>query len=242
MMKSYKARGIVLHTMKYSESSMVVFMLTDMLGRQNYMVQGIRGPRSKGNKAALFQPMFVIDFVGLESPRVQMHRMKEVQSAVPFASIPFDVRKSTISLFMAEVLYRLVKEVEPQSPIFDFVVAAVAALDAMTEGVANFHLWFLVQLSYYLGFYPGNEYVPGGWFDIREGLFSPVMPQHRLALDADDSRMLATLMAADVSQLDAIRLTREQRSGFMSAILNYFGYHLDSISNVRSIEILREVF
>lgn len=241
-MKSYKARGVVLHTMKYGESSMVVFMLTDTLGRQNYMVQGVRSAKGRSNKAAMFQPMFVVDFVGLESPRMQMHRMKDVQSALPLASVPFDVVKSTISLFMAEVLYRLVKEIEPHSPLFDFVYDSVSALDNIEQGVANFHLWFLVRLSAYLGFYPGNEYIPGGCFDIQEGLFTPSMPQHRLALDADNSRILNLLMTTDITALGALQLSRTQRSAFMNGVMSYFGYHLDSIHTVRSIEILRDVF
>lgn len=241
-MKSYKARGIVLHTMKYGESSMIVFMLTDTLGRQNYMVQGIRTPKSRSNKGALFQPMFVVDFIGLESPRMQMHRMKDVRNAMPLVSVPFNAVKSTISLFMAEALYRLVREIEPQSPLFDFVYDSVAALDAIEEGIANFHLWFLVRLSAYLGFYPGNEYIPGGCFDIREGLFAPSMPQHRLALSADNSRILNALMTTDITSLDSVKLSRTQRSDFMSSLITYFGYHLDSVNTIQSIEILRDVF
>ena len=112
----------------------------------------------------------------------------------------------------------------------------------MREGVANFHLWFLVRLSFYLGFYPGNEYTPGCWFDIAEGVFTPVMPAHRVMFEPDNSRILAALMEAEVSELDELKLSRTQRSGFMSAVLTYFGYHLDSINNVKSIQILRDVF
>ncbi len=241
-MKSYKARGIVLHTMKYGESSMVVFMLTDALGRQNYMVQGVRSARGKGNKAALFQPMFVVDLVGLESPKMQMHRIREAHSGLTLTSLPFDVRKSTIALFMAETLYRLVKEVEPQSPLYGFVEGAVAALDAITDGIANFHLWFMVRLSAHLGFYPGNEYIPGGCFDIQEGLFVRSMPQHRLALSPENTRILDALMSAEVDALPSINLARTQRSAFLAAMLTYFGYHLDSIHSVRSLDILRDVF
>lgn len=241
-MRSYKARGIVLHTVKYGESSMVVFMLTDTFGRQNYLVQGIRAPKSKGNRAAVFQPMFLLEFVGIESPKMQMHRMKEVRMGMTLASVPFDVRKSTISLFMAEVLYRLVKEVEPQSPLFDFVCGSVGALDSITEGVANFHLWFLVRLSAHLGFYPGNEYAEGSVFDIEEGLFTSVAPTHRLVLNAGTSRTLSEFMSCGIQELACIRLSRSQRSDFMNSMMSYFGYHLDSIHNVRSIEILRDVF
>mgnify|MGYP002604061073 CR=1 FL=1 len=108
-MKSYKARGIVLHTLKYGDSGMVVYLLTDSGGRQSYMVQGVRSARGHGSKLALFQPMFAVEFEGLESSRMQMHRFREVRSGIVLQSLPFDVRKSTIALFMAEVLYRLVK-------------------------------------------------------------------------------------------------------------------------------------
>ena len=110
---------------------MVVYLLTDSGGRQSYMVQGVRSARGHGSKLALFQPMFAVEFEGLESSRMQMHRFREVRSGIVLQSLPFDVRKSTIALFMAEVLYRLVKECEPNQRLFDFVWGSVAALDAL---------------------------------------------------------------------------------------------------------------
>ena len=150
----------------------------------SYMVQGVRSARGHGSKLALFQPMFAVEFEGLESSRMQMHRFREVRSGIVLQSLPFDVRKSTIALFMAEVLYRLVKECEPNQRLFDFVWGSVAALDALDEGVANFHLWFLTNLSRFLGFSPGNAYLPGAWFDIREGSFTPLRPPHGEVLSA----------------------------------------------------------
>ena len=132
---------------------MVVYLLTDAGGRRSYMVQGVRSRNGRGSKLALFQPMFPVEFEGLESPRQQ--------------------------IFMAEVLYRLVREYdEPNEALFDFVWNCVGALDSMDEGVANFHLWFLANLSRFLGFCPGNEYASGDWFDIREGLYTKTRPAH----------------------------------------------------------------
>ena len=139
-MKSYKGRGIVLHTLKYGDSSMVAYLLTDIGGRRSYMVQGVRSRSGRGSKLALFQPMFPVEFEGLESPRQQMDRFKEVRAGFVLQSLPFDVRKSTMALFMAEVLYRLVRESEPNEPLFDFVWGSAEALDAMDDGVSNFHL------------------------------------------------------------------------------------------------------
>ena len=126
-LKTYKARGIVLNSL----SAMVVHLLTDALGRQSYMVQGVRSSRGRGSKLALFQPMFALEFEGLTSSRQQMHRFREVQSGIVLQRMPFDVRRSTIALFMAEVLYRLVREYdEPNQALFDFVLSRRASLTA----------------------------------------------------------------------------------------------------------------
>ena len=134
-LKSYKARGIVLGTLKYGEKGVMVHMLTDVHGGQSYMIQ----------------------FEGLTSAKMSMHRLKVAVRGMVRQSTPFDVRKSTMSLFMAEVLYRLIKDNEHGEGLFDFVWGCVAALDVLEEGIANFHLWFLANLSRPLGFSPDNE-------------------------------------------------------------------------------------
>ena len=179
-MNTYKARGIVLNTVKYGDTSMIVQMLTDHFGRQSYIVQGVRSQRGHGSKLAHFQPMFALEFEGLVSPKSELHRMRDTRNGILLRSMPYDVRKSTIALFMAEVLYRLIGESEANPHLFDFVWGSVEALDALEEGVSNFHLWFLANISRFLGFSPGNEYTPNAWFDMREGLFTEVMPRRWL--------------------------------------------------------------
>lgn len=241
-MKTYKARGIVLHTLKYGDSGMVVYLLTDRGGRQSYMVQGVRSKRGHGSKLALFQPMFAVEFEGAESPRMQMHRFREVRSGIVLQSLPFDVRKSTIALFMAEVLYRLVRECEPNQRLFDFVWGSVAALDTLTQGIANFHLWFLTNLSRFLGFSPDNGYRPQAWFDIREGHFTLLPPAHGDVFGPDEARILHDLLACDVRRIGEIGLNRRQRVAYLDSLLVYYGYHLDAIHAVQSVRILQEVF
>ena len=242
-MKTYKGRGVVLHTLKYGDSSMVVYLLTDTGGRRSYMVQGVRSRNGRGSKLALFQPMFPVEFEGLESSRQQMHRFKEVQGGFVLQSLPFDVRKSTMALFMAEVLYRLVREYdEPNQALFDFVWNSVGALDSMDEGVANFHLWFLVNLSRFLGFYPGNEYMPGAWFDACEGSYTVQKPPHATVMTPENARLMNDFVECDVRCLAEIGLNRTQRSAFLEALLAYYGYHLDAIHAVQSVRILQEVF
>lgn len=241
--KRYTARGVVLNTIKYGDKGLVVQMLTSSHGRQSFMVQGLglRGGRS-GTRAALFQPLFALEFEGLESSKMQMHRFAEVHAGIVLRSIPFDVKKSTIALFMAEVLHRLVKESEANEMLFDFVWGSIEALDVADEGVANFHLWFLSNLCRFLGFSPGNEYMADGWFDMAEGLYVGVEPPKRLAMSPQNAQILRDMLECDVRYLGEVGLNRAQRVEFLDALLAYYAYHLDTINSVQSIKILQEVF
>ena len=222
---------------------MVAHLLTDVAGRKSFMVQGIgKGGRGKGGKSALFQPMFLVDIMALESSHTQIDRVKEVALARPLQSIPFDVRKSTVALFMAELLYKIVREVEPDSPLFEYVYDSVIALDEMEEGVFNFHLWFMVGLSRFLGFFPADEYCEGAVFEIEYGSFKNIPPRSGLFFNADNSRLLATLMEISPAELGSVRLSRVQRKEFIESLLAHFGYHLDTIPSLQSLRILSEVF
>lgn len=240
-MKRYTARGVVLSTLKYGDRGLVVQLLTSSFGRQSYMVQGLGG-RNRNSKMALFQPMFALEFEGLESPKMQMHRFAEVHAGVVLQSIPFDIKKSTIALFMAEVLHRLVKESEANEMLFDFVWGSVEALDAATEGVANFHLWFLSNLCRFLGFSPGNEYMPGAWFNIAEGHFTLEQPPREYRISQENALILRDMLECDVRYVAEVGLNRHQRVDFLAALMAYYSFHLDTINSVQSIKILQEVF
>ncbi len=221
---------------------MVVHLLTDVAGRQSFIVQGVRSSRGRGSKSALFQPLFGVEFEGVIPSRGEMHRFREVQSGILLRRTPFDLRRSTIALFVAEVLYRLVKESGENRELFDFIWGAIEALDTIEDGVANFHLWFLANLSRQLGFMPSGEYSSGMWFDIMEGYFCRFYPSHGVVMQPREAQLLHELIECDVMQLGGIKLNRERRVAFLEALLKYYGYHLDAIYSVQSIKILQELF
>ena len=198
---------------------MVVYLLTDVGGRRSYMVQGVRSRSGRGSKLALFQPMFPVEFEGLESSRQQMHRFREVRTAFSLQSLPFDVRKSTMALFMAEVLYRLVRESEPNEALFDFVWGSVEALDEAADGVANFHLWFLSNLCRFLGFSPGNDYSPDAWFDIAEGHFTSARPPREHAVSQENAASTQEIMAS-IEELNSIVTIVDNKASGLTELSN----------------------
>ncbi len=213
------------------------------MGRQSYIVHGMGGSRKgKGAKMALFQPLFAVEFEGIEPSKGSLHRFSEVRAAVALQRIPYELTRSTIALFIAEVLWRLIKEQEANTELFEFAWNSLLALDSIEEGVANFHLWFLANLSRQLGFFPGNEHSEGAWFDIVEGVYTPEEPRHTLKMNPMSAELLRDLTECDIQYLAEIGLNRTQRVEILSELLRFYDYHLDSINNVRSIEVLKEVF
>ncbi len=221
---------------------MIVHLFTDAVGRQSYIVQGVRSSRGKGSKAALFQPLFGVEYEGLYPSRGELHRFREVRSGILLKRTPFDVRRSTIALFCAEVIYRLVKEGEANEELFEFVWMAIEALDTIESGVANFHLWFLANLSRQLGFMPSGEWGAAMWFDIAEGQFCNSMPSHAIAMRPEEAELLSRLIGRDVMTLGEIELNGERRVRMLESLMKYYSYHLDSVYAVQSIAVLKEIF
>lgn len=240
--KGYKGRGVVLHTIKYGDSSVIAHLFTASHGRQSYMVQGVRSHKGRGSKAALLQPFFALEYEGIEPRGGALHRFREMQSGVVLRKTPFCVRRSTVALFCAEVIYRLVHEGEQNIGLFEFLWRGVESLDMIESGVANFHLWFLANMSRYLGFMPSGEWREGEWFDIAEGEYTHRPPAHTLSFEPSEAQLLSRLLTTEAAEIGAIELNRTQRVAMLESLLRYYGYHHDTIYKVESLRILREVF
>jgi len=89
-----KTRGIVLHTTRYGESSLIAHCYTEQSGRQTLIVKGVRKSR-KQNRSNLFQALFILDFEIYHKDSREIQLVKEVNRALPLNSIPFDITKST---------------------------------------------------------------------------------------------------------------------------------------------------
>ena len=154
-----------------------------------------------------------------------------------------NVIKSTIAVFLGEIVYRTVKEEESNSALFQFLELSVLSLDAMDNGVANFHLLFLVKLSKYLGFYPSGEYsgiTP--FFDCKSGQFVRVEPLHPIYFTQTHSQLLTKLMRTDYSNASSIALNGNQRNDFLNQLLNFYAYHMDSVHTLKSLPVLTQIF
>ena len=237
-----KTEGIVLHSIKYGESKIIVDMFTRKLGRLSFIVTVPKTAKGRLKKQ-YFQPMTLLELECEVRQRTQLQKLKDARILVPYMSIPSSPEKLAITLFIAEFLYHSLRSEQHDEPLFDYVADSVQWLDAATEGYANFHLTFLMRMSRFLGFYPNLEgYEEQSVFDLRSGCFSLQVPTHRDFLQPDEARLIHLMMRMDYPTMHLFRLSRTDRHRIMDVLLQYYQQHLPDFPELKSLAVLQQLW
>ncbi len=234
--------GIVLHFIKYGESSVITTIYTRDFGRQSYLINAARSKKSK-NRAGLLQPLFLVDLVAYQKPSRELHRVKELKSNKTYQNIAFDITKTTQAIFLSEMLYKSLNEQESFPEMFDFIKNSLLYFDLMDNGFSNFHLFFLFRLTEYLGFLP-NTTKTGfeAWFDLKKGSMVPFQPSHPFYANKEVSEVLIHLAKIKLHELHEFKITRTMRDSLLTVLLDYYQLHFDNLGEIKSINVLKEVF
>lgn len=233
--------GIILHTVKYSDSSLIVKIYTRNFGLQSYMVSGVRGKKSK-NKATLFQPLALVDMVVSNSNKGSLQRISEITILHPYTEIPNDIVKSSIAIFLNEILYKALREEHSDEDLFDFIKNSLLVLDLKHDNCSNFHIFFMIQLSRFLGFYPQGKYTrETPVFDLKEGRFTNHIPTHVHYLTAENSELFNNFIGAGYETIQDLKIDSVRRKELLQAMITFYQLHITSFKEIRSQEILEEV-
>jgi len=222
-----KTRGIVLSYIKYRETSIIAKIFTEQFGMQTYLVNSVRSSNSKP-KIAYFQPLTLLDMVVYYQRGKEINRISELRCSYNFHTLPFDIRKTTVALFMTEMLSQVLKEEDEPVELFQFLHEAIMHYDEQAENFMDFHVSFLVQLTGYLGIRPDS-----GSYILKETGRSSESYRHLAVL-------LDQLLQIHTSPGPA--LDRPSRNSLIQILVDYYRSHYDSIKPIKSIQVLNEVF
>lgn len=237
-----KTQAIVLHSLKYGETRLIVDMFTRSQGRQSFIVSIPKSVKGKIKKQ-LFQPLTLLEIESDLRPKLQLQKLSDVRLASPFSSIPFDSNKLSISLFIAEFLYYALRSEQHNEPLFDYIVNSIQWLDAQTDRFANFHLVFLMRLSRFLGFYPNlDHYQTGDYFDLRESVFLSTPPVHRDFLHPQEAEKIQLMMRMDFPTMHLFRMSHQERNRLLEVSLIYYRLHLPDFPELKSVSVLQELY
>lgn len=245
----HKTKGIVLRSVKYGETSLIVSMITELFGLQTYIVNGVRKSFKKGaGKANMFQPSSILSMEVYHNEQKQMQRIKEFNWGYLYKNIQFDIRKNTVALFMVELLQKCLKQPEANAELFYFVEDSFIHLDESNDAVsANFPLFFALNLAGFFGVPPtpfkGNaDEEELLFFDLEEGGFSIELPPHNNHIEGNLAKVTAELlMVMQPDELENIKLNHEFRRLLLHAYENYYRLHFQDFGILKTLPVLQEI-
>jgi DNA repair protein RecO (recombination protein O) len=237
-----KTEGILLHGIKYGDTGKIVTVYTEAFGRCSFILQGIHAKKS-ANKANLLQPLFLLEMEVDHRQGRELQRARELKIKHPYQTVPYDIVKSSQAIFLAEVLYKVLKEEESRVELFQFLSHSFQILDLLREGVANFHLVFLIQLTKYMGFSPTNNFSEENvFFDMATGSFVKNIPPHPHYFTPEESLILFEILTISYEEIKSIALTSTRRNMLLLKMIDYFSLHLGVRLQIKSLEVLHELF
>lgn len=236
-----KTRGIIFKTIKYSETSIIADIYTEEKGLRKYIISGVRSKKAKIS-ASLLQLMSLVDMVAYEREGRDLLRLKEIRPAYVYRSLPFDIRKGAVGIFMAEVARKAIRELEENKPLFIFLYDSFKLLDETTHPISSFHLQFLLELTTFLGFIPGGHYHERHpFFDLKEGTFVATIPMHPHYLDEKDSIHINMLLHSQLINSHQLNFTKEERRTLLKHLLEYYQLHIEGFAQINAHLVLQEV-
>lgn len=232
--------GIVLSTVRYTDSSVIARVYTEAKGLRSFMVRTGKGKNAL-QKTALLQPLSLIEVSFSDDERKKLPNLRSIERDTALTTIPFNPVKTCIALFVSEIISRAIEEEEPNSEMFKFLKSCVLQLDDELDSAANFHLKFLVEFTRFLGFYPNSEFSSGTRFDLTEGEFIVNDPVHPYHLTPELSVKFHQLLTTGMSTYASVRISNIERRELLQKLIDYYRLHLDGMKEIKSHKVLEEV-
>lgn len=235
-----KTRAIVFSAIKYSEADYIVCCFTESSGIKSYLLKNILKSRKSGLKASYFQPLTQLEIVATHKNKGTLEYIREAKVAMPYSSLHTNIVKSSLVLFLAEMLKNAIREEEPNPLLFIFIQESLEWFDE-NDGVANFHIYFLLRLSHFLGFYPDASLKKEKYFNILEGNFQDSKTSE-YCLEGETVESLKQFFNASIYDIGSIKLSKSSRANLLELILSYYKLHVQGYQRPKSLSILNQLF
>lgn len=240
----FSTRGIVLKSIKYGETSLIVSIFTEMFGIQSYLLNGIRKSGKLSSNIAMFQASSLLDLNVYHYELKNLQRIKEYKWSYLYSNILTDIIKNAVAMYMVELLQKCLKQPEPNLDLFEFCEDAFIYLDKSDSSItANFPLYFSIHLAHFFGFRLNDNYSKNyNILDLQEGAFTNINPTHGNILDGKHSFAVSQILKAQhPNELNEIKMNREARKEILNSFQYYYGYHVQDFGSMKSMPIIQAI-
>ena len=233
-------KAIVLSSLKYGDSSLIVKCFTLNDGLKSYLIRGVLKSKKGKIKPAYFQPLSQLTIQANHNTKGKLNSIREVQVSTPYNSIYTSIIKQTIVLFLSEMLSNCIQEEEENTALYSYIETSLIWLDTHDK-IANFHLLFLLNLTKFLGFYPDLTNKEASYFNIVEGNFTNTSLEKEVVY-GEELVQFKKLLGTNFDTIETIKFSKRERQQILGVIIRYFELHLDGFRNPKSLGVLETVF
>ena len=233
-------RAIVLSSLKYGDTSLIVKAFTQSDGVKSYLLKGVLTSKKAKIRPAYFLPLMQLEIVANHKNKGNLESLREVKVAVPYQTMHTDIVKNSVVLFLAEMLGNSIQEQEQDKSLFNYLEYSFRWMD-IHKLSPNFHILFLLNLTKYLGFYPDTSYSNSPFFDLLEGSFSKT-PSLNPLIQSKNLDGFKRFLGTDFDALSTIQLTKSNRRELLKTVIHYYRLHVDGFREPKSLAVLNAVF
>ena len=233
-------KAIVFSSLKYGEADLIVKCFTESSGLKTYLLRNIFKTKKGKLKPSYFQALTLLEIEASHKNKGTLEYIKEVKVSYPYKSLHTQILKSSLAIFLAEILSNSISEEAEDKELFQFIEDSLIWLDSHNE-TANFHLLFLLKLSMHLGFYPDTSTISKEYFNLMEGNFQDYN-NGKYSENGTTIDNLKQFFGIDFAAMSRIKLTKNQRSDLLNLLLNYYQLHLHGFKKPKSLEVLNQIF
>ncbi|MGX1927821.1 DNA repair protein RecO [Flagellimonas sp. 2504JD4-2] len=233
-------KAIVLSSLKYGDTSLIVKAFTESDGLKSYLLKGVLSSKKGKLKAAYFLPLMQLEIVGTHKNKGTLESIREAKVTLPYKTVHTDIAKNSMVLFLAEMLTNSILEEGQDEGMFNYLEYALHWLDEHPPN-PNFHTLFLLNLTKYLGFFPDTSFQNQPYFDLLEGSFYP-NPSLNPLIHGENLEHFKSLLGINFDALPAVRMNKPQRQGLLKNVILYFELHLHGFRKPKSLAVLNAVF
>ena len=232
--------AIVLSKIRYKDYDLIIKCYTKDFGVHTYLIKNVLKTKKGKFKPAYFQPLTILDIEADHKNNRSLQYFKDVKLHFNYRTLHTNVIKSTIVMFLSEVLSNILIEEEKNLPLYNFLENALISFDECKSNT-NFHLIFLIQLTKYLGFYPESPQNEAQYFNLEEGKFQ-LTKTSMFCVSGNNLMLLKQLLGIKFDESKSLAINSIQKREFLNMILLYFKLHLDGFKQPKSVTILNQVF
>lgn len=233
-------RALVFSAIKYAEADLIVTCFTEDFGLKSYMLRGVLKSKKGKLRTSLFQPLTLLQLEAYHKDRGTLERISEAKVLQPYQSLHTEVVKSSVVLFLAEILKSSIQEEEANTMLFEYITNALHWLD-LHDRIANFPILFLLKLSTHLGFYPDTSRAHLPYFNLMEGNFES-QPYGDYCETGEAVETLKGFFGINFDALEQKKTTKNQRLEALNLILKYYQLHLQTFKKPKSLLVLNQLF